>query len=205
MSAFRAALVLFAGTLLFGAALATRTSYNPFITTALAALCTALLSCALLGRELKPLLALRVRGALAALTLGILAVGLTHLAFRGAVEISPALENTVVDLYVDIRADMPAKAAAVPLVCGIAFAEELLWRGVAVDFFRSHLSPRKSALAATLSYALPQVASHPLLLLIALALGALLSTQRLVTGRVSDTFITHGIWSSAIFVLFPLV
>ena len=44
-----------------------------------------------------------------------------------------------------------------------------------------------------------------LLVLVALGIGATFAAQRLLTGRIIDSFITHAIWSVTIFVWMPLV
>jgi hypothetical protein len=68
--------------------------------------------------------------------------------------------------------------------------------------------PRAKLATAAISvalYVLPQLPGHvPVLIAAATGLGAVFTAQRLRTGRLTDSIVTHAIWSVAVFVVFPV-
>ena len=196
--------VVFACTAAFGAALASRDVVNPWLTNTGAAIAALGLSAWLLGPRLRARLAFRPPSVLVAAGLGGLLVAATHAAYLAATAIFPALEATVTELYRDIESSPPGLTTALVIAIVVA-AEELLWRGVAVEVLERHL-PRLGVLAgATLLYAIPQIIGGSwLLVATALALGALFTVQRLYTSRLLEPLVTHTIWSVSVFYAIPL-
>ncbi len=199
------ALALALGTAAFGAAMAGRHALNPWATNAVAALLAFTVAWPVLRGRLRELLAFRTGPALAAVGLGAVLVALTHLGFQVAIDLLPGLAPEVEELYQDINQNNPGWAATVVLIAVIAAAEETLWRGVAVDLCSARLSKWNTGVAATALYAVPQlVAGAPVLIMAAVVLGAVLTAQRLITGRLTEPLITHTIWSVSVFNLLPL-
>ncbi|MEO7327765.1 MAG: CPBP family glutamic-type intramembrane protease, partial [Minicystis sp.] len=188
-------------TVAFGTALSLRAHLDPWLATAAAAaLATAAAALALGRARLAALFARDAREAAGAALLGIVLVGATHLAFR---LVPASLAHHVAGLYASIDVATP-RAARAALTLAVVVAEELVWRGCALAL-ASAPRPASAALAVAL-YALPQLAGGEWLLLVAaVALGALFTAQRLRSGGLLAPLITHAIWSIAIFVLLPLV
>jgi membrane protease YdiL (CAAX protease family) len=194
------------GTILFGAAIAARDLVDPWLTNSGAAIVAIALSAAVLRAELRSLLAFRLPDALLAAGLGVLMVAATHLAFRIAVELAPSWGRTVSTLYQTIGETTPGATIAVPLIALIVTAEELLWRGVAIGLTRRRWPRGTAAGAAVALYAAPQlIGGSWVLIAAAVAVGAVFTCQRLLTGRITDPLITHLVWSASIFSLVPLV
>jgi uncharacterized protein len=196
--------VVVACTAAFGVALATRDLVNPWISNAGAAAAALALSVWILGPRLRALLAFRLPSALFAAGLGILLVAATHAGYDATTALFPALEAIVAELYRDIETSPPGIATAL-VIAMVVLAEEVLWRGVAVEVFERHLTQFGAFAGATVLYAIPQVIGGSwLLVATALALGALFTAQRLHTGRLTEPLITHTIWSVSVFFAIPL-
>lgn len=199
----RGIITLAVSTLGFAAALALRNQLDPWRTTALAALVGSLLSAWTLGPRLRGLFAVTSRGLVTAVALGVALVTATHAGFALVRLAAPAFALTISSLYLSI--DVGAnRLALVALTALIVVGEELVWRGVAVE-----LANRRAKLAAggisVALYVLPQLPGHvPVLIAAATGLGAVLAAQRLRTGRLTDSIVTHAIWSVAVFVVFPV-
>lgn len=195
---------LLLATLSFGGAIAARDIVNPWWSNLGAAAIAIGLASAVLAPDLRRLLAVHLRGVGIAAALGAAMVVATHLGFRLGIMLFPGLENNVAQLYADIRAT-PSGALTIPLVVVIVAAEELLWRGVAIDWCRSRLPVFAVAPAATGLYVLPQLIGGAWILIAAAALvGAIATMQRLITDRITEPLVTHAIWSVSIFSLAPL-
>jgi len=200
-----AILTVVAGTALFGGAMALRHIVDPWWTNAVAAIVTLVLSLACLRDQVRPLLAFRRSAALLAVGLGLVLVLVTHGGFRLAIGMLADLEQNVARLYRDISGATLGVAVRVTLTVLIVAAEELLWRGVAVELCQARLSRVGTAAASTALYALPQLIGGSLVLVVvAAAVGTVFTLQRIVTGRVMDPMITHAIWSVSVFSLTPL-
>jgi hypothetical protein len=160
-------------------------------------------------RRLAALLVPRRRDAVLGLGAGAALVLATHLLYGLAVRLVPDLPGVVRQLYAELQA-APGPLAALPLTAVVVLAEEVVWRGLLVDELLARLGdapPRRAALlaAATLLYAVPHlVAGIPVLLLAALALGAVWTTLRLATGGLGAPLLSHLVWSAAVFALWPL-
>ncbi len=197
--------VVVACTAAFGLALTTRDLFNPWLTNAGAAAAALALSVLVLGPRLRALLAFRLPSALLAAGFGALLVAATHASYLAATALFPALETEVGALYRDIEPKLPGVTTALVTTLIVA-AEELLWRGVSVEVLARRLSRLGVFVGAVALYAIPQVIGGSwILVATALALGALLTAQRLRTGRLTEPLITHVIWSVSIFYALPLV
>ncbi|HEY0195785.1 MAG TPA: CPBP family intramembrane glutamic endopeptidase [Kofleriaceae bacterium] len=201
----RGIITLAFATVSFAASLALRDRFDPWRSTALAAVVGMALSAWTLGPRLRPLFAVSRRGVVFAAVLGVALVAATHAGFAVIRLISPELGRTVRGLYSSIDVgDSPALLAL--LATFVVIGEELIWRGVAVAIARSP-SPSRVAIGALSVglYVLPQLPGHvPVLIAAATGLGAIFAAQRLVTGRLTDPIITHAIWSTCVFVLLPV-
>lgn len=194
------AIAIVLSTIAFATALALRTRSDPFLTTAAAAILGIALSSWALGRvRLAKLFAISPRGALIAIALGVVLVAVTHLAYH---VVSPMLGHEIRGLYASIDNNI-ASPVLVAITAGVVVAEELIWRGAALELLAPHRRPAAGVLAVAL-YAVPQLTSNWILLLAAIGLGSLFTAQRLVTGRLTDPLLTHAVWSVSIFVIAPL-
>ena len=200
----RAIITLVVATCGFAVALALRERIDPWRSTAIAAAVASALSLWTLGPRLRDLCAITPRGALAAITLGVALVAATHVAFRIALVASPDLALTIRDLYASIEVGAH-RLTLVALTAVVVIGEELVWRGVAIELLAGPRPPLHVAATSVALYAVPQLAGHvPLLIVAAFGLGSLFAAQRLVTGRLVDPLLTHAIWSIAVFVVLPL-
>lgn len=202
-----AVLALLAGTLLFGAALALRDRVNPWWSNLAAASGVIAASVAVARGELRRWFAPR-RGALfGAVALAAVLVASTHLAYALAIRWLPGLQEHVAALYALVDRDSPGLAIAIPVTLSVVFAEELLWRGVALDLLRQRLGVGASASAciAVALYAAPQVIGGAwVLVAAALVVGAVFTAQRMITGDLAGPMLSHAIWSVCIFGVLPL-
>ena len=199
----RAAITLVVATISFALALALRARFDPWQSTALAAVISIALALWTLGPRRHALFAVTWRGALGAAVLGIVLVVATHAAFWIAERASPDLARSVRTLYTSV--DVGASRFTLGLLTAVVvLGEELVWRGVAIELATGRSKAAAGMISVAL-YVLPQlVAGVPLLIVAATALGALFAAQRLVTGRLIEPLITHAVWSIAVFVVVPL-
>jgi membrane protease YdiL (CAAX protease family) len=201
----RGTIALVVATAGFSLAMALRGRVDPWRSTASAGAVGIALSAWALGPRHRTLAAITARGAIAAIALGALLVAATHAAFHLAAWVSPGLVGSVGALYASI--DVGASPVTlVLLTTAVVLGEELVWRGVAIELAAAGRSRAAAGAIGTALYVFPQVlGGEPLLMILAAVVGALFTTQRLVTGRLADPFLTHAIWSVAVFVLVPLV
>ncbi len=193
-------------TILFGLAIATRHTYNPWLSNLLAGVVGISLSIVLLRGSLRDLLALRRDSALLAAGLGLAMVAATHAGYQAAIWLIPDLRPLVETLYIDIEQTSPPLAIKMSLIAFIVAAEELVWRGLAVALLPKAFSGMRVVLITTVLYALPQlIGGSWILLCAAVAVGTVFGIQRAYYGRITEALITHGIWSVAVFSVIPLV
>ncbi|MBA2542450.1 MAG: CPBP family intramembrane metalloprotease [Deltaproteobacteria bacterium] len=189
----------------FAITLSLRDSLDPWLTTAMAGAVAIALSSWALRTKLRMLFATTPRGLLAAIGLGIVLVAATHATYRCVAALSAAVADEVCTLYAS-TSTRSARGALAALTVLVVLAEELVWRGAAVAAVGDRGSRVRTGATITCLYAVPQaLAGAWLLALVALGIGAIFATQRMITGRITDSFITHAIWSVAIFVVVPLV
>lgn len=198
----RAAIAVAVTTAGFAISLGLREQVDAWLSTALAGVVGIGLSMWALGPRLHELFAWRWRGVAVASGLGVALVIATHIAYAIAARFAPGLTEEVRQLYATIALGH-ARLPLVGLTLIVVLAEELVWRGAALELSGA---PRAWVGAgAVILYALPQaLAGAWLLVIAAFGLGSLLVTQRLLTGRILDSFITHAVWSLAIFVVLPV-
>jgi membrane protease YdiL (CAAX protease family) len=199
----RAVVTLVVSTVAFAAALALRDTVDPWRSTAIAAVLGSALSAWTLGPRLRALFGATPRGVAVAVALGAALVAATHAAFSLVRFAAPELAGTVRGLYVSI--DLGAGRLPLALLTTIiVIGEELVWRGVAVELVRGRARLVGGAISVAL-YVVPQLPGHiPVLIAAAAGLGAVFAAQRLVTGRITDSILTHAIWSVAVFVVAPV-
>lgn len=203
-SSVRGVTTLVVATLAFTIALALRERVDPWRATAIAALASGGLAWWALGGRAGDLLRATPRGAIVAIVTGGLLAAVTHLAYGAATVASPDLARSVSALYASIDVSTSPLALAL-LTAIVVLAEELVWRGVAVELIRGRATTRVVGALSVALYVLPQLGGgEPLLIAAAAVLGSLFALQRLITGRLVAPLLTHAIWSVAIFVVWPL-
>lgn len=189
----------------FAAALALRAQLNPWWSSAAAAVVSIAASAVALRDRLRPLCAVRASAVAGAVALGVAMVAATHAAYRALIAVVPELERDVAALYGDVGPDAPGPALTVALIAVIVTAEELVWRGVAVELVRDRLSAAWTVAVTVALYAIPQLAGGEwVLIAAAVGAGAVFAAQRVVTRGLVAPLVTHAIWSVSIFSALPL-
>ena len=199
----RSILALAIATAAFGAALYTRRTGNVWLGVGIASVCA--LGSALVLRALPPFRVER-RAIPAELALGaVLGLGmalLTHLLVPLALGLLPGAEAQVDALYANLQ-HPPGPVAALPVLALAVVAEEVVWRGVAIDVLGPN-APR-ALFGAALLYAIPQVLSGSwLLFVLALVCGVAWGLLRLWRGSLWAPMATHFAWNLVVFVFWPL-
>lgn len=139
-------------------------------------------------------------GAAAGLLMSLMTWGLYPL----SIVIFPPIEQEVATLY-DLLRQPPGPLQAFPLLLLVVAAEELVWRGLAIDVFEKAVGPWWAVVASALLYVLPQVAFRsPLLMLIALLCGLVWGALRVRFHGVAAPFTAHVVWDLLIFVVYPV-
>lgn len=199
---YRAGIAVGLSTAGFAVALGLRDVIDPWLSTAISGLVGIALSTWALGSRLRGLFAITWRGFATAAAIGVGMVAATHAAYRVTESVSPTVTDHVRVLYATIAVGH-ARLPLVGLTLVVVVAEEMVWRAAALELF-----PRRQARfasATVMLYALPQaLAGAWLLVAAALAVGSLFIAQRIITGRLTDSIVTHAVWSIAIFVVVPL-
>lgn len=189
----------------FAAALALRAQLNPWWSSAAAAAVAIAASSVALRDRLRPLCAVRASAVAGAVALGVAMVAATHAAYRALIAVVPDLEREVSALYRDVGPDAPGPALTVALIAVIVTAEELVWRGVAVELVHDRLSAARTVAVTVALYAVPQLAGGEwVLIAAAVGAGAVFAAQRVVTRGLVAPLVTHAIWSASIFSALPL-
>jgi membrane protease YdiL (CAAX protease family) len=138
------------------------------------------------------------------LGLGVAMTALTYPIFDLAVQLEPELLGTVRHLYV--RASTRSLGSAVAWVVVLVVAEELLWRGALLEALE-HRTSRVAAFAISVgSYALAQLGSGSwIVFALALVCGALWTLERLFTGSLLASTISHMLWTQTVILLRPVI
>lgn len=196
---------LVVATVAFGAAQAFRLEANPWIANAIAALVALSASGLVLGNRVSKLFVVKLAPLVVALGLGVFLILVSRGAYLLAIEVVPSLAPLVEGLYGEIAAQDLGPVATPALVGVVVVAEELVWRGLVFELFagRSRLAV---VVGSSLLYAIPQlIGGMWILALAALALGIVLSLQRLRDRSLVGPVVTHAVWSLATFYYWPLV
>ncbi|MBT8468313.1 MAG: CPBP family intramembrane metalloprotease [Myxococcales bacterium] len=138
------------------------------------------------------------------LVVGVLMSLATWWLYPISVSLFPPIETEVETLYALLR-QAPGPVRAFPLLLFVVAAEELVWRGVAIDLFSRSLGPWRAMLVSALLYVLPQVALRsPLLIIVALCCGLLWGALRVQTKGLAAPFVAHLVWDILVFVWHPV-
>lgn len=141
---------------------------------------------------------------LGSIALGVLLATLSWCLAPIAAHRLPALGRELGSLYATLsRSPGPTRAA--PILVLSIIAEELIWRGVLVDWCQTRLNRGRTLLLVTAWYTLPIAFSGSwLLLLVAIGLGTVFAVQRLYCRTWIAPLITHVTWNMLVFVVHPL-
>ena len=121
-----------------------------------------------------------------------------------SISVLPPIQREVETLYTLLR-QWPGPVRAFPLLLLVVAAEELVWRGVAIDLLSKPLGAWRAVLVSALLYVLPQVAlGSPLLIVVAASCGLLWGALRVRTGGLAAPFAAHLVWDILVFVIFPV-
>ncbi|MDH3652789.1 MAG: CPBP family intramembrane metalloprotease [Myxococcales bacterium] len=138
------------------------------------------------------------------LAVGVLMSLATWWLYPISVSMFPPIQTEVETLYALLR-EAPGPVRAFPLLLLVVAAEELVWRGVAIDLFSKSLGPWRAMLVSALLYVLPQVALRsPLLIIVALCCGLLWGALRVRTNGLAAPFVAHLVWDILVFVWHPV-
>ena len=205
MSRSRHVLALLLASLAFAAALAGRGSVSIWLGTGAAAVASLAVAAWADGGRLRELLRPRGAAVAAGLASGLLLAAATHLAYGLAVLRVPVLRPLVAALYGELRA-APGPLAAVPVLVIVVLAEELVWRGLAVDVLAAaRLGPLAQVAGATLLYVAPLAASgSAVLVLVGASCGAVWGALRVATGGLATPLLSHLVWAVGVLVAWAL-
>lgn len=116
----------------------------------------------------------------------------------------PAFGRELERLYATLSRS-PGPRQAAPILILSIIAEELVWRGVLVDWCQTRMNKGRTVLLVTASYTLPITFSGSwLLVLVAIGLGTVCAAQRLYFRTWLAPLITHLAWNMLVFVVHPL-
>ena len=145
-----------------------------------------------------------VRSGIAGLLVGLVMSIATWVLYPISVDFVPAIGVEVPKLYGLLR-QFPGPVWAFPVLALVVGAEELVWRGLAIDLFSKSLGASGAVLFASLLYVLPQIAFRsPLLVVVALTCGLVWGALRVRTHGLLAPLVAHLTWDLLVFVLFPV-
>jgi membrane protease YdiL (CAAX protease family) len=145
-----------------------------------------------------------VRSGIAGVLVGLVMSMATWVLYPISVDFVPAIGVEVPKLYGLLR-QFPGPVWAFPVLVLVVAAEELVWRGLAIDLFSKSFGASGAVLFASLVYVLPQIAFRsPLLVVVALACGLVWGALRVRTHGLLAPLIAHLTWDLLVFVLFPV-
>ncbi len=137
------------------------------------------------------------------LGVGIGMVALTYPVFQVANALMPELDGQVQRLYSGARSTTLPKAFA--WVLAIAFAEEILFRGVFFQTLRRWLSERAAYATALVVYAVAQGGTGSwIVMAMAFVCGTVWSIQRMYTGSLLSPLVAHLIWTPTVILFYPV-
>lgn len=138
------------------------------------------------------------------LVVGVAMAAATWLLYPISIDLVPSIAVEVPKLYALLR-QPPGPVWAFPVLVLVVTAEELVWRGLAIDVFVRHSNASAAVLLAALLYTLPQVAFRsPLLVVVAFLCGVVWGALRVRTNGLLAPLLAHLIWDLLVFVLFPV-
>lgn len=147
---------------------------------------------------------LNLARAIVGVGVGLAMAGATWALYPLAVSIVPELETKVGWLYQMLR-QHPGPAKAFLLLLAVVLAEELVWRGVLMDWLLPRFGIARAVMFSSLLYVLPQVAFRSLTLVaVAFACGVVWSTLRATTRSIWPPLLAHLVWDVLVFVAYPL-
>jgi len=145
-----------------------------------------------------------VRSGIAGLLVGLVMSMATWALYPISIDFVPAIGVEVPKLYGLLR-QFPGPVWAFPVLVLVVGAEELVWRGLAIDVFSKSFGPSGAVLLASLLYVLPQIAFRsPLLVVVALTCGLVWGALRARTHGLLAPLVAHLTWDLLVFVLFPV-
>ena len=145
-----------------------------------------------------------VRSGIAGLLVGLVMSIATWVLYPISVDFIPAIGVEVPKLYGLLR-QFPGPVWAFPVLVLVVGAEELVWRGLAIDLFSKSLGASGAVLFASLLYVLPQIAFRsPLLVVVALTCGLVWGALRVRAHGLLAPLVAHLTWDLLVFVLFPV-
>lgn len=119
-------------------------------------------------------------------------------------ELVPQIHTEVPKLYAMLR-QTPGPVAAFPVLVLVVLAEEMVWRGLAIDVFACGQPGIRAVLLSAVVYTFPQIAFRsPLLVVVALACGLVWGALRVRTRGLVAPLLAHLTWDLLVFVLFPV-
>jgi membrane protease YdiL (CAAX protease family) len=143
-------------------------------------------------------------GAALGLAVGVAMSIATWVLYPISAELVPAIQAEVTKLYALLR-QPPGPVWAFPVLVLVVAAEELVWRGLAIDVLGKTGKTLRPVLLSSLIYMLPQVAFRsPLLVLVAFVCGMVWGLLRVRTGGLAAPLVAHLVWDILVFVLFPV-
>lgn len=144
------------------------------------------------------------RNVLAGVGVGVLMSLATWALYPLSGELLPQIHTEVPKLYALLR-QTPGPVAAFPVLIVVVLAEELVWRGLAIDLFARGRPGARAVLLSAVVYTFPQIAFRsPLLVVVALACGLVWGALRVQTRGLVAPLLAHLIWDLLVFVLFPV-
>ncbi|MDH4282357.1 MAG: CPBP family intramembrane metalloprotease [Myxococcales bacterium] len=121
-----------------------------------------------------------------------------------SITLFPPIGEEVAALYALLR-QPPGPIQAFPLLLLVVSAEELVWRGLAIDMFSETVGSTRAVVVSALLYVLPQVAFRsPLLMIVALLCGIVWGMLRVGSKGLAAPFAAHVIWDLLVFVIHPV-
>ena len=199
-------LALGVSTAAFAAALATRRDGNVWLGVSIASVIA--IAASLLAGGWRPMIVeppkrLAINAVIGVVGGAIMAL-LTHALVPPTLDLIPRARTEVYWLYENLQ-DPPGPVWALPVLAFAVLAEELVWRGVAMDILDYRRHPFRAAIFAAGLYAIPQVASGSwLLVVLALGCGLVWSALRAWRESLIAPALTHFVWNLVVFVFWPL-
>jgi membrane protease YdiL (CAAX protease family) len=132
-------------------------------------------------------------------------LGLYALSCAGAVLLRETPLWAGVQEVTDLAGSVPAAVAVLAVAAVTSPAEEVLWRGAVFARDTRRLGPGWRPVAATtgLYAAVVALSGQPVLVLAALACGAVWARQRQVTGSLVPGVVSHAVWASLLLLYVP--